>query len=34
MADSVALAHAYAAGAELVTLDNDFAKIHGVKVVR
>lgn len=34
MADSMVLAHARTQGEELVTLDNDFAKVPGVVVVR
>ena len=34
MADSIVLAHAYQAAAELVTLDNDFAGISGARVLR
>ena len=34
MADSMVLAHAVVGGATLVTLDNDFAGIMGVKVIR
>jgi len=34
MADSLILAHAQRAGATLVTLDNDFTEIPGVKVLR
>ena len=34
MADSLVLAHANKAGCTLVTLDNDFANIPGVRVLR
>ena len=34
MADSIVLAHAQHADARLVTLDNDFAAVPGVKVLR
>lgn len=34
MADSLILAHAQSAGASLITLDNDFAGIEGVQVIR
>lgn len=34
MADSLVLAHALAASATLVTLDNDFARVPQVKVLR
>lgn len=34
MADSLVLAHAHHAGAVLVTLDNDFSELLGVKVLR
>ena len=34
MADSIVLAHARQQGEKLVTLDNDFANIPGVKVLR
>lgn len=34
MADSFILAHAQRSGATLVTLDNDFATIPGVQVIR
>jgi len=34
MADSLILAHALRSGSTLITLDNDFASIPGVKVIR
>jgi len=34
MADSMVLAHAQSIGAVLVTLDNDFVGVDGVKVIR
>lgn len=34
MADSIVLAHAHALDVPLLTLDNDFAKIPGVKILR
>lgn len=34
MADSIILAHARLSDAKLLTLDNDFAKIPNVKVLR
>jgi toxin FitB len=34
MADSLILAHALRSGSTLVTLDNDFSSIPGVKVIR
>ena len=34
MADSVVLAHAQQVGATLLTMDNDFSEIPGVKVLR
>ena len=34
MADSIVLAHARDIGATLITMDNDFAKLDGVIVVR
>jgi predicted nucleic acid-binding protein len=34
MADSIVLAHAREIGATLLTMDNDFAKLDGVLVVR
>lgn len=34
MADSIVLAHAQAALATLITLDNDFAGIKGVRILR
>ena len=34
LADSVVLAHAHLLGATLVTLDNDFSEVSGVRVLR
>src|SRR5262249_16882527 len=34
MADSMVLAHSHAASATLITLDNDFSGVPGVKILR